>query len=53
MNLPHAGLYVTGTLTPALNVHRGAPLLAARVIVILVPTTALLVFWWLRTKRGR
>jgi hypothetical protein len=34
------------------SVHQGSPLPAARVVVIAIPTLALLLFWWLR-RRGR
>lgn len=38
-------------LTPALlNIHRGVPLPAARVIVIIVPLALLTIFLWLRRR---
>ena len=45
-------LYALSTTTSIVNVHQGSPLPAARFVVVLVPTTVVLVFWWLRTHRG-
>jgi hypothetical protein len=38
-------------LTTLVNVHRGVPLLYARVVIILIPLTLLSIFWWLRRHR--
>lgn len=38
------------TLTTLVNIHRGAPLPAARVIVVLVPLALLSIFLWLRRR---
>ena len=45
-------LAATNTLATVVNVHRGAALPAARVVVLVVPTAALLGYWWLRRRRG-
>jgi len=37
--------------TSMINVHRGAALPAARVVVVAVPVTALLVYRWLTRRR--
>jgi hypothetical protein len=39
------------TTTTVFNVHRGSALPAARVVVIAVPSTALLVYAWLSSRR--
>ena len=46
------GLWATNTIPTIINVHQGAPLPAARVVVVLVPTAALLTYLWLRQRRG-
>ena len=45
-------LWATNTIPTVINVHRGAALPAARVVVLLVPTAAALVYLWLRRRRG-
>ena len=47
-------LFADLTTSTVVNVHLGSPLPAARVVVIAVPTTALLVFWLVsHRRRGR
>ncbi len=42
--------FAAGAVDPIGSVHRGVPLPAARVVVIAVPATLLLVFAWLRRR---
>jgi hypothetical protein len=46
-------LWAATTTTTVLNVHRGAVLPVARVVVLAVPTTALLVFLYLSNRKRR
>lgn len=46
------GLWASNTVPTVINVHRGAALPAARVVVLVVPTAALAIFLWLRRRRG-
>lgn len=49
--LAATGLNALSTTTSIVNVHRGSALAAARVVVVAVPTTAFLVYWWLTSPR--
>jgi hypothetical protein len=42
--------FAAAAVDPIGSVHRGVPLPAARVIVVAVPATFLLVFTWLRRR---
>ncbi len=46
-----AGLWSLDTTTSVVNLHRGSALPAARVVIVAVPATALLAFWWLTSRR--
>lgn len=53
MQFIHAVLTASSTTTTTFNVHRGAVLPVARVVVIAIPSTALLLFWFLIVRPRR
>jgi len=46
-------LLLASSTTTTFNVHRGAVLPAARFVVILIPSLALTVFWFLVVRPNR
>jgi len=41
------------TSTTLVNVHRGVALPAARVVVLAIPTLAIIIYFWLTRQRDR
>jgi len=46
-------LFAALTSTTLFSVHRGVALPAARVVVLAIPTLAIIIFFWLTRRRGK